>query len=70
VGQPDDQGLIKPKAFVVLREGQTGTDALAAEIQALVKQQLAPYKYPRWVEFVAALPKSSTGKTQRFRLRG
>jgi 4-hydroxybenzoate-CoA ligase len=69
VGHPDDQGLIKPKAFVVLREGQAASEALADEIKALVKKELAPYKYPRWVEFLAALPKSATGKTQRYKLR-
>lgn len=70
VGHPDDRGLVKPKAFVVLREGRAEPGPeLAAEIQAFVKSQLAPYKYPRWVEFVAALPKSATGKTQRYRLR-
>jgi benzoate-CoA ligase len=71
VGQEDDRGLVKPKAFVVLRAGTapSATPELAVEIQALVKGQLAPYKYPRWVEFVDTLPKSATGKTQRFRLR-
>jgi 4-hydroxybenzoate-CoA ligase len=69
IGHPDDQGLVKPKAFVVLREGQASSDALADEIKARVKQELAPYKYPRWIEFVEALPKSATGKTQRFKLR-
>jgi benzoate-CoA ligase len=70
IGHPDDQDLIKPKAFVVLRQGHEASDALADEIKALVKKELAPYKYPRWVEFIDALPKSATGKTQRFRLRG
>jgi len=70
VGHPDEQGLIKPKAFVVLREGHAPSETLADEIKALVKKELAPYKYPRWIEFVDALPKSATGKTQRFRLRG
>ncbi|MBN1773314.1 MAG: benzoate-CoA ligase family protein [Deltaproteobacteria bacterium] len=70
IGHPDEQDLVKPKAFVVLREGHEPSGALAEEIQALVKKELAPYKYPRWVEFVESLPKSATGKTQRFRLRG
>jgi 4-hydroxybenzoate-CoA ligase len=70
IGHPDEKDLVKPKAFVVLREGHEPSEALAEEIKALVKKELAPYKYPRWVEFVDALPKSATGKTQRFRLRG
>jgi benzoate-CoA ligase len=69
VGQPDSEGLIKPKAYVVLKDGQP-TDALAEEIQEFVKGHIAPYKYPRWVEFVPELPKTATGKIQRFKLRG
>lgn len=66
VGANDADGLMKPKAYVVLKDGQT---ADAAALQAHVKGQLAPYKYPRWIEFVAELPKTATGKVQRFRLR-
>jgi benzoate-CoA ligase len=69
VGQPDDQKLIKPKAYVVTRQGIAGTPQLAAELQAHVKGKLAPYKYPRWVEFISELPKTATGKIQRFKLR-
>jgi 4-hydroxybenzoate-CoA ligase len=69
VGVADEQKLIKAKAFVVLREGLQPSDALGSEIQEFVKKGLAPYKRPRWVEFVKELPKSSTGKTQRFKLR-
>jgi benzoate-CoA ligase len=69
VGHADDAGLIKPKAFVVLKDASAASPALAAELQAFVKGRLAPYKYPRWVEFVAELPKTATGKIQRFRLR-
>ncbi len=69
VGRDDGQGLFKPAAFVVLRDGVAATPALAAELQAFVKDRLAPYKYPRWVEFVPALPKTATGKIQRFKLR-
>ncbi len=69
VGLADDQGLIKPKAFVVLREGQTPTEALAAELQEFVKARIAPFKYPRWIEFVAQVPKTATGKIQRYKLR-
>jgi benzoate-CoA ligase len=66
IGVEDADGLVKPKACVVLKAGQ---QADAAALQAHVKNQLAPYKYPRWIEFVAELPKTATGKIQRFRLR-
>ncbi len=66
VGAPDADGLIKPKAFVVLREGGR---AGAAELQDFVRDRLAPFKYPRWVEFLDELPKTATGKIQRFKLR-
>ncbi|MBI5499818.1 MAG: benzoate-CoA ligase family protein [Deltaproteobacteria bacterium] len=69
VGQQDEHHLVKPKAFVVLRQARQPSEALAEEIKALVKSDLAAYKYPRWIEFVPALPKSATGKIQRFRLR-
>jgi benzoate-CoA ligase len=70
VGHADEAGLIKPKAFVVLRPGQNADAALTGELQSFVKERLAPYKYPRWIEFVAELPKTATGKIQRFKLRG
>jgi benzoate-CoA ligase len=66
VGAMDGDGLIKPKAWVVLKSGQSAT---ADSLKVHVKEQLAPYKYPRWVEFVAELPKTATGKIQRFKLR-
>jgi benzoate-CoA ligase family protein len=66
VGHPDADRLIKPKAFVVLRDGAQAT---AEELQRFVKDRLAPYKYPRWVEFASELPKTATGKIQRFKLR-
>src|SRR5690606_6778875 len=69
VGPADDDGLIKPKAFVVLRADQVRSDALAESIKAHVRERLAPFKYPRWVSFVDELPKTATGKIQRFRLR-
>jgi benzoate-CoA ligase family protein len=68
VGRHDADGLVKPAAFVVVRGGR-GNEALAAELRAFVKDRLAPYKYPRWIEFVPELPKTSTGKLQRFKLR-
>ncbi|MSP39268.1 MAG: benzoate-CoA ligase family protein [Deltaproteobacteria bacterium] len=69
VGQPDENGLIKPKAYVVLRANVPQSAELAAALQQHVKAHLAPYKYPRWIEFVAELPKTATGKIQRFKLR-
>ena len=66
IGVPDTDELVKPKAFVVLKAGQTTS---AADLQMHVKNQLAPYKYPRWIEFVPELPKTATGKIQRFKLR-
>ena len=69
VGWQDDEGLVKPKAFVVLRPSHERNDALVGEIQDHVKQQLAPYKYPRRIEFIAELPKTATGKIQRYKLR-
>ena len=70
VGHADENGLIKPKAYVVLRSDASQTAELTAEIQQHVKSRLAPYKYPRWIEFAAELPKTATGKIQRFKLRG
>ncbi len=69
VAKGDEHLLVKPKAYIVLKKGFTGSDELAKEIQAFVKKTIAPYKYPRWVEFVADLPKTSTGKIQRYKLR-
>jgi 2-aminobenzoate-CoA ligase len=69
VGRPDpDRGQIV-HAAVVLREGVTGDAAKAAELQDFTKALIAPYKYPRSIEFVEALPRTATGKLQRFRLR-
>ncbi|HVL58812.1 MAG TPA: benzoate-CoA ligase family protein [Burkholderiaceae bacterium] len=70
VGIEDDDRLVKPKAFVVLKDAAQASDALADALKAHVKDRLAPFKYPRWVEFVTELPKTATGKIQRFRLRG
>ena len=69
VGMADDQDLVKPKAFVVTRPGVAATPALAESLKAHVKDRLAPFKYPRWVEFVTELAKTATGKIQRFKLR-
>jgi 4-hydroxybenzoate-CoA ligase/benzoate-CoA ligase len=69
VGQQDEQGLVKPKAVVVLQQGVIASAALVSELQAFVKERLAPFKYPRWIEFIEELPKTATGKIQRFKLR-
>jgi len=69
VGHADENGLIKPKAFIVLRPDVQQAPELAATLQQHVKDRLAPYKYPRWIEFVPELPKTATGKIQRFKLR-
>ena len=69
IGVADEQDLIKPKAFVVLKPGIRGDDALAEALKAHVKARLAPYKYPRWIAFVDELPKTATGKIRRHVLR-
>ena len=69
VGWNDEQKLIKPKAFVVLKSPDRGNDALIRALQDHVKAKLAPFKYPRWIEFRKELPKTATGKIQRFKLR-
>ncbi|MGH8629737.1 MAG: AMP-binding enzyme, partial [Burkholderiales bacterium] len=61
--------LVKPKAYVVTRPGISPTPALGEALKQHVKQRLAPYKYPRWIEFIPELPKTATGKIQRFKLR-
>jgi benzoate-CoA ligase len=66
IGLPDAEGLTKTKAYVVLKPGCQTNDA---ELKAFVKDRLAPYKYPRVIEFIAELPKTATGKIQRFKLR-
>ena len=69
VGANDSEGLTKPKAFVILEPGVDGNDAKVVEIQEHVRSVLAPYKYPRWVEFVDELPTTATGKVKRHLLR-
>ena len=66
IGVTDEQGLTKTKAYVVLKSGQQADEA---ELKAFVKERLAPYKYPRIIEFLEELPKTATGKIQRFKLR-
>jgi benzoate-CoA ligase len=69
VGHKDEKDLVKPKAFVVLREGYAPSEEMAQELKNWVLERMAKYKYPRWVEFLPELPKSTTGKIQRFKLR-
>jgi benzoate-CoA ligase len=69
VGAEDESKLIKPKAYVVLKVGHSADEKLKATLQQHVKDRLAPYKYPRWIEFLSELPKTATGKIQRFKLR-
>jgi len=69
VGHEDADALVKPKAFVVLAEPSAASAALAGELREHVKTRIAHYKAPRWVEFVSALPRTATGKVQRYKLR-
>ena len=69
VGIPDEMRGQLIKAFIVLKPGRTASHALVVEIQTFVKNSIAPYKYPRQIEFVDVLPRTETGKLQRFRLR-
>jgi benzoate-CoA ligase len=69
IGVEDEQGLTRAKAFVVLKDASQAGEAMAGTLQAFVKGRLAPFKYPRTIVFLAELPKTATGKIQRFRLR-
>ncbi len=69
VGAPDERGTMRPRAYVVPRPGTAAGDGLRGELIGFVRDRIAAYKAPRWVEFVADLPKTPTGKIQRFRLR-
>ena len=69
VAHEDQSDLIKPKAFVILNKDYTPSDELAEELIQYCREKMAEYKRPRWVEFVDELPKTATGKIQRFRLR-
>jgi 2-aminobenzoate-CoA ligase len=69
VGLPDEDRGQAVSAFVVLGEGASASPELAKELQDFVKKEIAPYKYPRRLEFVSALPRTATGKLQRYRLR-
>jgi 4-hydroxybenzoate-CoA ligase len=65
----DAEGLVKPKAFIVLKNGGVPSDALNETLRDHVKNAIGPWKYPRWIEIVDSLPKTATGKIQRFKLR-
>jgi benzoate-CoA ligase len=69
IAKEDEEKLIKPLAFVVLKPGRAASANLADELKQHVKSRLAPYKYPRWIQVVEELPKTATGKIQRFKLR-
>jgi acyl-coenzyme A synthetase/AMP-(fatty) acid ligase len=68
IGTEAGDGLIKPKAFLVLRDNFVAGQGLAEEIKGFVKSHLAHYKYPRWIEFVSSLPKNDRGKIDRRKL--
>ena len=70
IGHEAGDGLVKPKAFIVLRDGYDSSENLANEIKEFVKTRLALYKYPRWIEFVPSLPKNDRGKIDRRELIG
>jgi len=69
VGHQDTDGLTRPRAFVVLQHGVAASATLAEALKLAVKERAGPWKYPRWIEFVDVLPKTATGKIQRFKLR-
>ncbi len=69
VGGLDEDKLVKPKAYVVLKEGYEPSSELKKELQKFVLDRAAPYKHPRWIEFIDSLPRTATGKVQRFKLR-
>ena len=69
-GDFDTDTLVKPKAYIVLKQGYEPSEELANELKNYVKERLAAFKYPRWIEFLPELPKTATGKIQRFVLRG
>jgi benzoate-CoA ligase len=69
VGREDEDRLVKPMAYVVLKPGRRASGELLEEVKQHAKSRLAPFKYPRFVEFIEELPKTATGKIQRFKLR-
>ena len=69
MGAKDDSDLVKPEAWVILAKGRSGSDQLARELIAHCSENIAAYKRPRWIRFTDELPKTATGKIQRFKLR-
>ena len=69
IGKEDADGLIKPKAFIVLKNGYAADDVLLETLKVHVKDKAGPWKFPRWIELRTALPRTATGKIQRFKLR-
>jgi benzoate-CoA ligase family protein len=69
VGRTDESGMTKPEAWVVPRNPEKAGDSLADDLLAHCKKTMAPYKYPRWINFIEKLPRTATGKIQRFKLR-
>src|SRR5580700_9805721 len=69
IGKEDSDGLIKPKAFIVLRSGYAGSKQLIEKLRMHVKASAGPWKYPRWIDIRSDLPRTATGKIQRFKLR-
>jgi 4-hydroxybenzoate-CoA ligase len=69
IGKEDADGLVKPKAFIVLKDGFIADDNLVETLKSHVKQRAGPWKFPRWIELRETLPRTATGKIQRFKLR-
>jgi 4-hydroxybenzoate-CoA ligase len=69
IGKEDADGLIKPKAFIVLKKGFAGDEDLLEKLKTHVKEKAGTWKFPRWIELRADLPRTATGKIQRFKLR-
>jgi len=69
IGKEDEDGLVKPKAFIVLKNGYTADETLFEKLKVHVKEQAGPWKYPRWIDVRVGLPRTATGKIQRFKLR-
>jgi 4-hydroxybenzoate-CoA ligase len=69
IGKEDADGLVKPKAFIVLKNGYTADDGLFETLKGHVKDKAGPWKFPRWIELRDQLPRTATGKIQRFKLR-
>jgi 4-hydroxybenzoate-CoA ligase len=69
IGKQDADGLVKPKAFIVLKNGYIADDSLLEKLKVHVKEHAGAWKYPRWIDVRADLPHTATGKIQRFKLR-